>query len=187
MPTAVEAEMVTMMPQLHAFAFSLCRNPDQANDLVQETLLRACNSRDSFESGTNLRAWLTTILRNQFYGEYRKRRREVQDNDGIYTETMVAQPGQLAYAQHAELLRALARLPREMREVLVLVGMHGASQAEAARISDCPIGTIKSRLHRARASLSAMLSISSVADYGTDADVQAIMARVESRRTAQAN
>ena len=147
---AVRAAMLAAIPRLRAFAISLCRNPERADDLVQETLLRACANIAQFQHGTKMEAWLTTILRNQHYSEYRKRRREVEDVDGIYAKTLVAHPSQLASAQYKELRTALARLPDEMREALTLVVGSGLSYPEVARICGCATGTIKSRVHRAR-------------------------------------
>jgi RNA polymerase sigma-70 factor, ECF subfamily len=178
----IHGEMLAVIPQLRAFAVSLCRNRDQADDLVQETLLRACGNITKFEPGTNMGAWLITILRHQFYSEYRKRRREVQDANGYYLKTMVTQPHQIGCAEYRELLEAIAKLPKEMREALILVGVHGVSCPEAARICGCPTGTIKSRVHRARACLAALLSIESVADLAADPKMQSIQVCLESTR-----
>jgi RNA polymerase sigma factor (sigma-70 family) len=95
---SVHSAMVATIPKLRAFAISLCRSPEHADDLVQETLLRACANIASFQPGTNMAGWLFTILRNCFYTERRKRRREVEDINGIYADTLVIQPGQIARA-----------------------------------------------------------------------------------------
>jgi RNA polymerase sigma-70 factor (ECF subfamily) len=126
-------------------------------------------------------------MRNQFYSEYRKRRRDVQDADGIYMKTMVMQPEQIARTEYGELRRALAKLPKQMSEILILLGVHGVSYPEAARICGCATGTIKSRLHRARACLAAMLSIESEADFASDPNLQSILVSVESARAMQHN
>src|ERR1700676_2587942 len=180
MVRALQDEMLAAIPRLKAFAVSLCRNRDRADDLVQETLLRACDKITTFELGTNMQAWLITILRNQFYGEYRKRRRCVQDVDRFYMQTMVSQPEQLARMQYEEFSYALGKLPRQLREILILVAVRGLSYPEAAQVCECPTGTIKSRLHRARACLAAMLSIESVADIAADPLLQSIVVRAES-------
>ena len=110
------------MPSLRAFAISLCGNVDRADDLVQETLLRAFANIESFQPGTNMSAWLFTILRNHFRSEYRKRRREVEDGEGRYAETLKTQPAQYAQVEFREFRQALAQLPADQREALVLVG-----------------------------------------------------------------
>ena len=104
--------MLGAVPRLRAFAVSLCGNVDRADDLVQETLVRALTSIDSFRPGTNLTAWLFTILRNHFRSEYRKRRREVEDADGRHTDSLKSQPEQMGHIELAEFKAALARLPR---------------------------------------------------------------------------
>jgi RNA polymerase sigma-70 factor (ECF subfamily) len=179
---SVRAAMLAAIPRLRAFAISLCRNPERADDLVQETLLRACANVREFEPGTKMEAWLITILRNQYYSDWRKRRREVEDVDGIYSESLVAHPPQIAAAQHRELQAALARLPSEMREALLLVTASGLSYPEAARICGCATGTIKSRVHRARERLAAMLFVESAADLAEDAIGRSIAVRAEHGR-----
>jgi RNA polymerase sigma-70 factor (ECF subfamily) len=149
--------MLAAIPKLRAFAMSLCRNRDQADDLVQETLLRSCAKIALFEPGTNMAAWLFTILRNQFYTECRRRRivEPVED----HAETLIEAPVQVARTEYADLRAALAKLRAEEREVLMLVGASGFSYGEAARICGCAEGTVKSRVHRGRARLAEMLSI----------------------------
>ena len=119
----------------------------------QETLLRALANIDSFQPGTNMSAWLFTILRNHFRSEYRKRRREVEDPDGSYAETLKSHPEQNGRVEFEEFRRALAKLPTDQREALVLVGASGFSYEEAAAICECAVGTIKSRVNRARTRL----------------------------------
>ena len=124
--------MLAAVPSLRAFAISLCGNVDRADDLVQETLLRALANIDSFEPGTNMSAWLFTILRNLFRSEYRKRRREVEDADGSYAERLKTQPEQTSQVEFEEFRTALAKLPPDQREALILVGASGFSYEEAA-------------------------------------------------------
>jgi RNA polymerase sigma-70 factor, ECF subfamily len=181
---SVRAAMLAAIPRLRAFAISLSRSPDRADDLVQETLLRACANIAQFQHGTKMEAWLVTILRNQHYSEHRKRRREVEDVDGIYAETLVTHPNQLATAQYRELRTALARLPDEMREALMLVVASGLSYPEVARICGCATGTIKSRVHRARERLAAMLFLESPADLAEDAIGRSIVVGAEHGRFA---
>jgi RNA polymerase sigma-70 factor (ECF subfamily) len=149
--------MLAAVPSLRAFAISLCRNADRADDLVQETLLRALSHIGSFQPGTNMSAWLFTILRNHFRSEYRKRRREVEDVDGSFAEKLESQPNQTSHLEFQELRQALAKLPFDQREALILVGASGYSYQEAAKLCHCAVGTIKSRVNRARSRLSQLL------------------------------
>jgi len=168
--------VLAAVPSLRAFAISLSGNVDRADDLVQETLLRALVNIDSFEPGTNLSAWLFTILRNLFRSEYRKRRREVEDGDGTYAESLKSQPEQEARVEFREFRAALSKLPPDQREALILVGASGFSYEEAAGICGCAVGTIKSRVNRARTRLADLLSIDSVDDFGPDRATRAVLA-----------
>jgi len=165
------------VPKLRAFAISLCGNVDRADDLVQETLLRALANIDSFQRGTNMSAWLFTILRNHFHSEYRKRRREVEDGDGSYAETLKSQPDQTARLELQEFREALAKLPPDQREALILVGASGFSYEETADICGCAVGTIKSRVNRARTRLADLMSIETADDFGPDRATRAVMTR----------
>src|SRR5471032_3351882 len=151
--------ILAAIPNLRAFAISLSGNVDRADDLVQETVLRALSNINSFEPGTNMPAWLFTILRNLFRSEYRKRRREVEDADGRYAETLKSHPEQHGRVEFEEFRGALAKLPADQREALILVGASGFSYEEAAAICDCAVGTIKSRVNRARNRLAELMSI----------------------------
>jgi RNA polymerase sigma-70 factor, ECF subfamily len=183
---SVHPAMLAAIPQLRTFAFSLCRDRVYADDLVQETLLRACDNMARFEPDTNMTAWLITILRHHFYAEYRKRRREVADVDGIYADTLVTQPAQFARTEYGELRRALDKLPGEMRDAIVLIAGSGASYDEAARICGCAVGTIKSRVHRARTRLAELLSINDPTDLSEDPIGQSVVARAERDRVCAA-
>ena len=169
-------QMLGAVPSLRAFAISLSGNVDRADDLVQETLLRAIANIESFQPGTNMSAWLFTILRNLFRSEYRKRRREVEDADGSYAESLKSQPEQGSHLEFKEFRQALAKLPPDQREALVLVGASGFSYEEAAAICECAVGTIKSRVNRARTRLADLLSIESAEDFGPDHTTRAILA-----------
>jgi RNA polymerase sigma-70 factor (ECF subfamily) len=173
-PSMREA-VLAAVPSLRAFAISLSGNVDRADDLVQETLLRALVNIDSFEPGTNLSAWLFTILRNLFRSEYRKRRREVEDGDGTYAESLKSQPEQEARVEFREFRTALAKLPSDQREALILVGASGFSYEEAAGICGCAVGTIKSRVNRARTRLAELMSIESLDDFGPDRATRAVL------------
>ncbi|MEN3930233.1 sigma-70 family RNA polymerase sigma factor [Microvirga sp. W0021] len=144
-------DILLILPKLRAFATSLCGNAAQADDLVQETLVRAWSHIDHFEKGTNLSAWLFTILRNLFHSEYRKRRREVADPDGVYAEQLESPAEQLPHLELKDLQDALGMLSPEQREALILVGAEGFSYEDAASICGVSTGTIKSRVSRARA------------------------------------
>jgi RNA polymerase sigma-70 factor (ECF subfamily) len=168
--------MLAIVPRLRAFAISLCGNIDKADDLVQETLLRALSHIDQFEPGTNMAAWLFTILRNLFRSDYRKRRREVEDDDGSFAESLKSQPEQTSRLELEELPAALAKLPSDQREALILVGASGLSYEEVADICGCPIGTVKSRVNRARRRLAELLSIETVDDLGPDGTTRAVLA-----------
>ncbi|MGV1014031.1 MAG: sigma-70 family RNA polymerase sigma factor [Methyloceanibacter sp.] len=147
------------MGNLRAFAVSLCGDRERADDLVQETLFKAWNHLDSFKEGTNLKAWLFTILRNTYFSERRKRKREVEDTDGSYAARLSTQPEQHGHMDMQDFRAVLVRLPDDQREALILVGAAGFSYEEAAVISGCAVGTIKSRVNRARNRLADMLGL----------------------------
>src|ERR671937_1466565 len=175
LPPSIKEGLLAAVPSLRAFAISLSGNVDRADDLVQETVLRALANIDSFEPGTNMSAWLFTILRNLFRSEYRKRRREVEDTDGTYAESLKSHPEQHSRVEFDEFRAALAKLPADQREALILVGASGFSYEEAAAICDCAVGTIKSRVNRARTRLADLLSIEGTDDFGPDHATRAIL------------
>lgn len=161
--------LLAAIPGLRAFAVSLTKNADRADDLVQETLVKAWDKQSSFEPGTNLKAWLFTILRNEFYSQMRKRGREVQDSDGVITARLSIHPGQNGSMDLGDFRKALELLPEDQREAIVLIGASGFSYEEAAEICGCAVGTIKSRVSRARVRLQELLGISGQNDFGPDA------------------
>ena len=173
---SVRQEILGAVPGLRAFAISLCGNVDRADDLVQEALLRALANIHSFQPGTNMSAWLFTILRNHFRSEYRKRRREVEDADGHYAEGLTSHPEQQGHLELTEFRTALNKLPDEQREALILVGASGFSYEEAAEICGCAIGTVKSRVNRARTRLAELMSIQGAEDFGPDHETRAVLA-----------
>ena len=157
-------DVVALIPALRAFAWSLARNGSDADDLVQDTLIKAWTHRAKFELGTNLRAWLFTILRNTYYTQVVRRRREVADEDGKHAATLSTPPTQdWSVAMHA-LQAALQKLPDEHREALILVGAAGLTYEEAAEICGCALGTIKSRVNRARARLLKIMDAGEASD-----------------------
>ncbi len=173
---SIQQQMLTFEPQLRAYAMSLSRSADKSDDLVQETLLRAISKIDTFRPGTNLGAWLTTILRNCYLSDLRKRRHEVEDADGCYSEALRSAPEQEGQLEYKEFCWALGEIPFDQREALMLVGAAGLSYEDTATLCQTTTGTIKSRINRARARLAALLSIESVSEIGIDSQTRAIMA-----------
>jgi len=168
----LKADLIGAIPNLRAFAVSLCGNPDRADDLVQETLVKAWSNLATFVEGTNMPAWLFTILRNIFYSEYRKRRREVADSDGAIAAKLATAPAQNAHMDFLDFRAALQKLPLDQREALILIGASGFSYEEAAVVCGCAVGTMKSRVNRARNRLVDLLAIDSSADFASESDWQ---------------
>ena len=158
-PSSFKDDLIVEIPALRAFAVSLSGSVSTADDLVQEALLRGWSNSEKFQPGTSLRAWLFTILRNIYYSQYRKRSREVQDTNGFYSRTIAVEGNQESHLDLADFRIALAKLPAEQREVLTMVGASGLSYEEAAEICGVEIGTIKSRLSRARSRLTELLQL----------------------------
>lgn len=152
-------EMLAQLPGLRAFAVSLCGRSDVADDLVQDAVLGAWAGRHGFVPGSNMRAWLFRILRNGFYSRLRKASREVPDSgERLAAQLAVAPPQHASLAMH-EMRRALDALPGDQREAIILVGASGFSYEEAAEICGCATGTLKSRVHRARARLREVMAL----------------------------
>lgn len=168
-------ELLAAIPPLRAFAVSLTADSDRADDLVQETLVKAWSNLDSFTPGTNMRAWLFTILRNTFYSNHRKQRREVQDVEGEHAARLATHPSQNGHMDLADFRQALSRLPDDQREALILIGASGFSYEEAAEICNCAVGTVKSRVNRARNKLVEIMSIPSADVFGPDEATQAVV------------
>jgi RNA polymerase sigma-70 factor (ECF subfamily) len=169
-PSTVEWRnaVIALLPQLRAFAWSLSRNSADADDLVQDTLIKAWTSKDKFEPGTNLRAWLFTILRNTYYTAAIRRRREVADEDGKHAARLGTAPTQDWSVAMTAMQTALQQLPSEQCEALVLVGAAGLTYEEAAEICGCALGTIKSRVNRARARLLRIMDAADASDALVD-------------------
>lgn len=167
------------LPNLRAFAVSLCRNSAQADDLVQETILKAWGNIDKFDPATNLEAWLFTILRNTFYSQLRKTRREVQDSDGAHAATMFDRPAHDGRLAFNDFQRAFDQLSAEHREVLVLIGASGFSCEEAAEMMGVAVGTVKSRASRARRRLAELMHLDEGEDLfsGQDGGSAAVFSR----------
>lgn len=150
-------ELTGVIPHLRAFARGLCGRPDLADDLVQETLLKAWAAQDRFEPGTSMRAWTFVILRNAYLTDMRRNRFRAEYDETVAERILVAPAGQEGPLHLSDMHRALLTLPAERREALLLVGAGGFSYEEAAQICQCAVGTIKSRVGRARAALSQMI------------------------------
>ncbi|AQX28394.1 MULTISPECIES: RNA polymerase sigma factor [unclassified Bartonella] len=161
-------ELLLVLPALRAFAVSLSGKHHKAEDLVQDTLMKAWAKQESFEIGTNIKAWLFTILRNEFYSQMRKRGREVQDSDGTFTQNMAIHPSQYGLLDLQDFKKALSTLSAEQREAIILIGASGFSYEDAAAICNCAVGTIKSRVSRARNRLQELLQVNGECDYGPD-------------------
>ena len=153
-------DILEHLPSMRAFAMSLTRDRSSADDLVHDCIVKAWKNFDKFQEGTNLRAWLFTILRNTFYSHRRKAKHEVADVDGALAATLSVKPQHDGRLALADFEKAFAELPDEQREALVLVGASGMSYEEAAETCGVAVGTVKSRVNRARAKLVELMSLS---------------------------
>ena len=160
-------QLVAMIPQLRSFARGLCGWRDMADDLAQDTMTRAWSARASYTPGTNFRAWMFMIMRNQFYTSIRKSARMTSLDPEVAERTLVQMPEQQHHIHVEDVAKALQKLPYEQREVLLLIGANGVSYEEASEIIGCAIGTIKSRLARGRKALAVLID-------GTEEDVIAL-------------
>jgi RNA polymerase sigma-70 factor, ECF subfamily len=168
-------QLVAMIPQLRSFARGLCGWRDMADDLAQDTMTRAWSARASYTPGTNFRAWMFMIMRNQFYTSIRKSARMTSLDPEVAERTLIQMPEQQHHIHVADVTKALQNLPFEQREVLLLIGANGVSYEEASEIIGCAIGTIKSRLARGRKALAVLID-------GTEEDVLAIERSITPRR-----
>jgi RNA polymerase sigma-70 factor, ECF subfamily len=150
-------QLVALLPSLRAFSRGLCRHREMADDLAQDTMMRAWAARDSYTPGSNFRAWMFMIMRNQFYTTIRKNSRMTSLDPEVAERVLVAAPAQQNGINVEDVAIAMQRLPAEQREVLLLIGANGLSYEEAAEIIGCAIGTVKSRLARGRTALSTMI------------------------------
>lgn len=160
--------MVALMPNLKAFAMSLCGNVQTAEDLSQTAFMKAWQHRDSFQSGTNLRAWMFTILRNTFITRVTHDKRNARLSEETYGKLAEMLPTPAAQEGHVDMLEyqeALKQLPHGQREAIVLIAA-GFTYEEAAQLLNCPVGTIKSSASRARAALSKALGIKHFSEFG---------------------
>jgi RNA polymerase sigma-70 factor (ECF subfamily) len=151
--TVEPTEVAALIPALRAFARTFCREPCDADDLVQETLTKAIAKIHQFENGTRLKSWLFTIMRNSFYNRMVITNREAPSAADCASTLPSTKPSQEWSLKAAETRRAMLRLPRRQREIIVMIAIQGTSYKEAARKCGCDVGTIKSRLSRSRANL----------------------------------
>jgi len=166
---AFRKQVVTLIPHLRAFARTLCGDATAADDLAQDAMLKAWDARASYQMGTNMKAWTFMILRNQFYSEKRRSWRSTQLDQEAAERTLMAVDDPSAPIALDELRSALKTLPDEQREALVLVGAGGFAYEEAADICGCAVGTVKSRVSRARRALQASLDAGTYERDGTPA------------------
>ncbi len=152
-------EIVEHLGALRAFAISLTRNRATADDMVQDTIEKAWTNLDKFQPGSNMRAWLFTILRNTYYSSRRKLNREVADADGSMAAGLSQKPDHDGRLALDDFRQALEKLPDEQREALILIGAAGLSYEEAAETCGVAVGTIKSRANRARKRLAEILHL----------------------------
>jgi len=176
-----KAELVQLIPHMRAFARSLCSNPTEAEDLAQDALLKAWNGRAGYTAGTNLKAWTFMILRNQFYSDKRRSWRSTPLDPETAERTLVATSDPNAGLQLDEVRRAMAMLPHDQREALILIGAGGFSYEEVAEICNCAVGTVKSRVSRARDRLALILAEGSQAmdDMPPGAAMSSILSQLD--------
>ena len=184
---AFKRELVKLIPHLRAFARTLAGDPASADDLAQDAMMKAWDARSSFQMGTNMKAWTFMILRNQFYSEKRRSWRQTQLDQEAAERTLMAIDDPSAPIALDELRSALKTLPDEQREALVLVGAGGFAYEEAADICGCAVGTVKSRVSRARKALHSILEDGSYERDGSAAGdaMSAILADAERLSTAR--
>lgn len=154
-------ELISLLPNLRGFAMSLTRNRSLADDMMQDTIVKAWARIEQFEPGSNMKAWLFTILRNTYYTRHQKMKREVADVDGAFSDNLSVKPDHDGRLQMRDFRTAFETLPVEQREALILVGAQGFSYEEAAETAGVALGTIKSRVNRARANLTEIMGLDS--------------------------
>ena len=166
-------DVASLIPHLRAFARSLTGGDVHfADDIVQDTIVNALQSQHQFTPGTNLKAWLFTILRNAYFSELRKTKREIADSEGQLAAKLSVPPEQQGHLDLLDLNRALSKLPPDQREALILVGAEGFSYEDAANISGCAVGTVKSRVNRARTRLNELMTATPAQSSGTSSGAE---------------
>jgi RNA polymerase sigma-70 factor (ECF subfamily) len=172
-------DLVSAISNLRAFARSLSGSRDHADDLVQETLLKAWSKMEQFEAGTCLHAWLFTILRNIHYSGYRRTAHEIEDSDGSYANRLISAPSQYGRLDLEDLRKALTKLSGDQRDAVLLVGADGLRYEDAAKVCGCTLGTLKSRVHRGRTNLAKHLGLDDTSSIGFEATVMAVLPSTE--------
>jgi RNA polymerase sigma-70 factor (ECF subfamily) len=185
--SAFKHELLPLIPQLRAFARTLAGDPTAADDLAQDALMKAWDARASFEIGTNMKAWTFMILRNQFYSEKRRSWRQAQLDQETAERTLIAVDDPSSPLSLDELRLGLGMLPAEQRAALGLVGAGGFAYEEAAAICGCAVGTVKSRVSRARRALQSILERGEYKRDGRAADdaMGSILAQAERLSSAR--
>jgi RNA polymerase sigma-70 factor (ECF subfamily) len=183
--TSIDDDILACLPHLRAFARSLTGNRDRADDLVQDAVLRALSAASQFTPGTNFKAWIFTILRNLYFNEFRRNRALMRPLEAADLETHATAPAQQAGLEFDDFRRAFNTLPAEQREALVLVGADGFRYEEAAAICGCPIGTIKSRVARARGEIEKLLGVGGRETPASDLAAAGGMARRGAARASR--
>ncbi len=145
--------LLEIVPQLRAYAKVLCRGRDTADDLVQNTLLKAWEKKNDIRDLDCIKSWALTIMRNEFRTEWRRRKFEVEDKNGLWADTLTVEPCQSAVLDLQDLERTLYKISEERREAIVLIFVHELSYEDAAKVVGCAVGTMKSRVNRARSEL----------------------------------
>ena len=184
---AFKRELVALIPHLRAFARTLAGDPASADDLAQDAMMKAWDARASYQMGTNMKAWTFMILRNQFYSEKRRSWRQTQLDQEDAERTLVAVDDPEAPVALDELRLGLTMLPAEQREALILVGAGGFAYEEAAEICGCAVGTVKSRVSRARRALQGILEAGAYERDGASASdaMRAILSDAERLSTTR--
>ncbi|MCU0954367.1 MAG: sigma-70 family RNA polymerase sigma factor [Hyphomicrobium sp.] len=170
-PPEFQAELMLLLPNLRAFARSLTRSGDQADDLVQEALMKAWRNWRQFAPESNLKAWMFTIVRNAYLSERRKRKFEVADVDGEIAGQLSVKAEQPGHMDALDFQSAFRQLLPEQKEALVLIGAEGFSYEEAALMCGCAVGTMKSRVNRARVKLARIMGIEDTAEVGAGGQI----------------
>lgn len=151
-------ELQAVIPHLRAFGRGLCGNRDTTDDLVQETMLKAWAARSRFQAGTNFKAWAFTILRNIYFSQTRRKRFVGEWNDLVADRVLAAPASQDKTVELRDLMRALDQISADQREAILLVAAAGMSYEEVAEVTGVMLGTVKSRVSRARLALETLMN-----------------------------
>ena len=184
---AFRAELTPVIPHMRAFARSLCGNATEADDLVQEALAKAWKSRASYQPDTSLKSWVFTIIRNQFYSDKRRSWRQSSLDPETAERTLIAVTNPMGGLELDEVRRALAQLPDDQREALILVGVAGLPYDEVSAICGCAEGTIKSRVSRARQRLADLLNGNAIQEDGVKPGAAMEILLADARRLSVRN